>query len=132
AEPGERIAAIAVRGDAAIAVIAGMDGTSNRVRWIGRDFTWGARVTLPSPVWPESVALSPSHKRLAGAEGTSRQLFVFDLTVKPAVVLGTSVTVRAGEPIGFIDDEQVVAMGVTPQWWTSLKQTDVDPWAPIT
>lgn len=132
AEPGERIASVAVRGDAAIAVIAGTDGTSNRVRWIGRDFTWGARVTLPSPVWPESVALSPSHKRLAGAEGTSRQLFVFDLTVKPAVVLGTSVTVAVGEPTGFIDDDHVVAMGESPRWWTSLSQPNVNPWAPTT
>ena len=132
AEPGEQIAALAVRGDAAIALIAGTDGTSSRMRWIERDFTWGAQVTLPSQVWPESVALSPSHKRLAGAEGKSRQLFVFDLTVKPAVVLGTSVTVAVGEPTGFIDEDHVVAMGESPRWWTSLAQPNVDPWAPTT
>jgi len=132
AEPGEQIARVAVRGDAAVAMIAQADGTTTSMRWIDRGFAWGARVTLPVALWPESVSLSPSHQRLAGAEAKSRQLFVLDLRVKPAVVVGTSVQTSAGEPTGFVDEDHVAAMGASPHWWTPLPSPTEDPWAPTT
>jgi len=134
ADPGERLAAIAVRGDSAIAVIADVDGTAKTVRWIARRerIAWGARVTLPAAVIADSVAVAASGKRIAGAEAKSRQLFVFDLGVKPAVVLGTSVQVAADEPLGFVDDAHVVAMGAQPRWWTDANEPKPDPWSVTT
>lgn len=135
AAPGEQIAAVAARGEVALAVIADADGTAKTVRWIARGdriaLAWGARVALPATVIASSVAVAASGKRLAGAEGKSRQLFVFDLRAKPAVVLGTSVQVQPDEPLGFIDDAHVVAMGAQPRWWSDAAEHS-DPWANTT
>ena len=133
AAPGEQIAMVAARGDVALAVIAGVDGTTKTVRWIARErgIAWGARVALPSAVAANSVAVAASGKRIAGAEAKSRQLFVFDLRAKPAVVVGTSVQVQADEPLGFIDDAHVVAMGAQPRWWSDAAEHS-DPWANTT
>ncbi len=65
ADPGERIAAIAARGDVALAVIAEGDGTAKTMRWIARanGLAWGARVTLPMAVAADSVAIAASGSR---------------------------------------------------------------------
>ena len=135
AEPGEQLAAVVARGDVALAVIADADGTAKTVRWIARGdhqaLAWGARVTLPATVMASSIATAASGKRLAGAEAKSHQLFVFDLRVKPAVVLGTSVEVRPDEQLGFFDDAHVVAMGPAPRWWSDAAE-HADPWANTT
>jgi hypothetical protein len=125
-DPGERIAAIAARNGAAVAVLEG--GTT--LRWIDHG-AWGDRVTLPVvALRPESVSLAPGHRMIAGAEASSGSLFVFDLGVKPAVVLGTSMLLGDHERTGFVDDDHLVAL-TTMRWWRSRAQGD-DPWAPTT
>src|SRR3569623_1653988 len=133
ADPAERIAMVAARGDVALAVIAEVDGTAKTVRWIARDhgIAWGARVTLPAVVIANSIAVAASGKRIAGAEAKSRQLFVFDLRAKPVVVRGTSVQEQADEPLGFVDDAHVEAMGAQPRWWSDAAE-HADPWANTT
>lgn len=132
ADPGERIATIAVRAGGVIAVIAGDDGMSNVVRWIEHTdrLAWGQRTMLPAAIDPASVALSPSHRLLAAAEAKSHQMFVYDLSVQPALATSTDVQLQPGEPVGFVDDHDVAALSPV-RWWTIGKK-ETDPWAPTT
>lgn len=128
-DPGERIATIVARSGAAAAVLDLPRGTT--LRWIEHG-AWGARVTLPVAVRPDSVALSPSHHRLAAGKADANQLVVYELGVSPRDVPGTSVQLREQERVGFTDDDHLVTLSAGGmRWWTARKPGD-DPWAPTT
>jgi hypothetical protein len=131
-DPGERIAALVVRAGGALAVLANDDGTATAVRWIaaGDSLAWGARVALPAAIDPACVALSPSHTLLAAAEATSRLMFVYDVSVSPALATPTDIQLQPGEAIGFIDDRDLAAL--SPLRWWAVGKKPVDPWAPTT
>jgi hypothetical protein len=129
ADPGDRIAGLAVRTGGVLAVLAADDGTASSARWIDHG-RWGARVKLPGAVAPESVALSPSHRWLAAAEASSHQMFVYDLSVQPALATTTAIQMQPGEATGFVDDHELAALSPL-QWWT-IGSASADPWAVTT
>lgn len=113
-EPGQRILAITVAGDKAVAVIeSGADKLTRRARWLtlGPKLAWGAWLKLGDDV-STLLAVSPSGKRLAtlatSAPGTQALLTLFDTaTGKP---LATQVD-QAPIGLGFVDDDHL-ALGI--------------------
>jgi hypothetical protein len=128
-DPGERIVRVVARHGAVLAVIEGDDGTATSARWIEPGLVWGARVTLPAAIVPETVALSPSHRRLAAAEATSRHLFVYDLLAQQALATTAGMAVGPNETIGFIDDDHLAALAPL-RWWTVSTAPETSPTTP--
>jgi len=119
-EAGQRIAAVAVAGDRAVAVIA-ME-TSQRARWLtlGDSLAWGRWIDAGDEVG-SVVAVSPSGKRFASARQIKAlgmpQVVVID-AVTGTVVANESVSVAAA--LGFSDDDHLAVASFGAIQWIDL------------
>jgi hypothetical protein len=113
-EPGQRIAAVAVAGEHAIAIVdaIGADGvaTTTRARWLtlGSTLHWGAWIDTGRDLGPV-IALSPSGKRLAvmmhaPANPNVPQILVIE-TATGAVIMNLGG--KQAQAIGFFDDDHL-------------------------
>ncbi|MEO8705038.1 MAG: hypothetical protein ABI867_33605 [Kofleriaceae bacterium] len=130
AEPGQRIAAIAITGERAVAVIEGGDATPwRRARWlaIADKLAWGGWIAAGDEVG-STIAVSASGKRLATLVGAPTrgitQTIVIDIATGKAVANEPS---AGGQAVGFADDDHLAigtAAGVT---WLDLTKTKPIP-----
>ena len=130
AEPGTRIETIAARRGGAIAVTT--DGTKQALRWLHTltgELSWGARAALPTAIQNHAIALSPSHRRIAVIDASSK-LAVYDLGIVPVRVGDTFFASGADRSLGFVDDDHVAVMSsAIMQWWAMPAARPADPWA---
>jgi hypothetical protein len=128
-EPSRRIQTIAARRGRAVAVIS--QGDKQELRWLltmGGTLTWGASVPMPSAVKADLLALSPSHRRFAYVDAAST-VQVYELGLVPTRV-GNTLFRGDARGIGFIDEDNVAAMGSQLLWWTMPTKSQLDdPWA---
>jgi hypothetical protein len=128
AREGERIARLASRRGGVIVGIAGAGDsiTSLRPIVIGTVLSWGDAITLPQPMLPSALALSPDHTRVAGVIATNLSVGVIDVA-QPGKVRTIGHTEARAE-LGFADDDMlaVAIPGVSLAW---LHARDLqDPW----
>jgi len=109
-------------------------GRAAAMRWIvlaDGGLRWGAAIALPDKLDERSLAISPSHERIALISQAS-ELVVLDVTKAPVAVDGPKTSLSAASAIGFVDDDRVVRMTGTTHWWIAThagKSGKVaDPW----
>nr|MBA3458544.1 hypothetical protein [Deltaproteobacteria bacterium] len=122
-EAGQRLLAIHVSGDKAVAVIeSGTDKLTRRARWltVTSKLAWGAWIDAGDDVG-RVVALSPTGKRLAMLAGTSGQGAV------QLIVIDTS----TGGVIGTQSDQAVVGMGFVDDAHLALATNSTITWAKL-
>lgn len=122
-EAGQRILAITVAGDKAIAVIeSGADKLTRRARWLalGPKLAWGAWLKLGDDV-STLLAVSPSGKRVAtvagSVPGTQALLSVFDTAT------GTPIATQVDQTpvgLGFVDDDHLALVANGAISWAKL------------
>jgi hypothetical protein len=116
AQPGERIAGLAHRGDAALAMIA--TPSAIRGRWIG-DAAWGGE-TAPLPILAGDAALSPDLARIAAPSklGISVVTLATGRVVEHFKMLDINQNVVEGRPIAYIDATHLaVTDGNSLRYW---------------
>ncbi len=131
-EPGQRIMAITIGGDKAVAVIeSGTDKLSRRARWLTLTpkLAWGGWISAGDDV-SRVLALSPTGKRLAmlsGVTGQIAQLTVID-TASGNVV--GSQNDQAALGIAFVDDDHLAMAANSTIAWAKLDDK-AKPKAPV-
>ena len=127
APEGEQIALLAARSGAAIAALKGDDGKITMLRRIAidRDLRWGDAIRLPESILPSTLALSPSHQRVAAvaAQGVVAEV----ITIPEHGAANAQRTAISGGGVGFADDDHLaIVSSAGVQWWIGAKK---DPWA---
>ncbi|CAN5765814.1 hypothetical protein BH11MYX3_BH11MYX3_18230 [soil metagenome] len=121
-EPGQRIVAITITGDKAVAVIeSGTDKLTRRARWLtlAPKLAWGGWISAGDDVG-RVLALSPSGKRLAMLSGVTGQ--IAQLTVIETAngnVVGTQ-NDQAALGIAFVDDDHLAMAANSTIAWAKL------------
>lgn len=119
-EAGQRIVAITVAGDKAVAVIeAGTDKLTRRARWLalGPKLAWGTWIKGGDGA-SSLLAISPSGKRLATLEGQANGTPSLLTVIETATgnVLATQ-NDQASQGLGFVDDDHLaLATNGTIAW----------------
>jgi hypothetical protein len=120
ADPEQHVAALAIRGARALAMIE--SGGSVHGRWIdlARQPRWGAP-TPTLPITSERVAISPDGKRIAGVTKSGKRLIIVDLESGRQVGRATDLDFVDPRlrPVGWVDDKTLAfsdqSQGI--QWW---------------
>lgn len=129
AEPGERIAALAVRHGRVIAAVTAADGGVS-LRWIvvRSALAWGPRQPMRASI-AAPIALSPSGTKVAAIDAATQRFAVVDLVTGEAILAKSEDTVAMLEApvMGFLDDATAVFSDTRGTWWWTLERGD--PWA---
>lgn len=131
-ESGERLTAIAARRGSVVGLVAtNLDVGTKTLRWIidGDELRWGTSITMPVAMLPRSIALSPSHRRVAVRDAATRTLAVYDIDpLAKAVYGGPAIAVTDDTAFGFTDDDHVAVIARGISWW-SASVNQIDPWS---
>ena len=116
--PGTHIAAIAVQGDAMLALLAGGDGVYARWLVVDKGFHWGDK-TPALNVAPTAIALAPSHTQIA-AIAWGNHVATVDLATGKVTAQSPDSDFENIEtaPLGFVDASTVLVhfTGFTQLW----------------
>lgn len=121
--PGTHVAAIAVRDNVMLALLAGGGAVHGRWLVVEGQLRWGAE-TGALPIAPRAIALAPNHTSIAAIEDTAKstRLVVVGLEHgdKLAGALDNDFVDPTAEPIGFLDATTVLVhfQGMTSLWHT--------------
>lgn len=136
-DDGDRLVAIASRGDRALVVISDHGGQAKTLRWIvpTTDLAWGARIALPRALHA-SVAIAPTKPWIVGIDAASGEGIVLDIGAAPKPVgefssadkLVAGFSIGAPPLVGFVgDDLAMIAQGGRVRWWSPAPASR-DPW----
>ncbi len=122
--PGTNIAAIAVQGEAMLALLSGGDAVhARRLAFTGK-LEWGTE-TAALPIVPGAIALAPNHEAIAGVAQNARlpRLVVVGLEHGDILAEGPANALDpAAQPLGFLNATTVLVhfTGFTTLWHTDM------------